>query len=113
MPELDWDRAEVECQQADLILCLGTSLRIEPAASLCTYPNNNHDNKKKKSKQKKTKIDEQDANGQEQQSLGYVIVNLQPTPYDDGAALVIRAKVDDVMRGVMEKLGYGEEDWRV
>ena len=63
LPELDWDRAEAECQQADLILCLGTSLRIEPAASLCTYPNNNYDNKKKKSKKKKTKKDEQDANG--------------------------------------------------
>lgn len=102
LPELDWDRAETECRKADLILCLGTSLRIEPAASLCTYPNtdNNNDGNKKKKKQ------------HEQPSLGYVIVNLQPTPYDDGAALVIRAKVDDVMRGVMEKLGYGEEDWK-
>lgn len=110
LPELDWDRAEAECRQADLILCLGTSLRIEPAASLCTYPNSNHGNKKKS--KKKMKMDEQDAKQHVQQSLGYVIVNLQPTPYDDGAALVIRAKVDDVMRGVMEKLGYGEEDWK-
>jgi hypothetical protein len=55
-------------------------------------------------------MDKQDAKQKEQQSLGCVIVNLEPTPYDDGAALVIRAKVDDVIRGVMEKLGYGEKD---
>mmetsp|Transcript_27600 Transcript_27600/g.58975 ORF Transcript_27600/g.58975 Transcript_27600/m.58975 type:complete len:315 (-) Transcript_27600:197-1141(-) len=111
LPQIDWDRAQDECSKADLVLCLGTSLRIEPAASLCTYPTtyptataagagaSSSDGgvggkKKRKGKQKETK-------------LGYVIVNLQQTPYDDGAALVVRAKVDDVMKGLMEKLGYG------
>ena len=133
LPQLDWARAEYECHRADLILCLGTSLRIEPAGSLCTYPNNNHINsnksKKEKEKEKKTKkkktntenkVDDDDHHHHhhhhhhhqlQPQPLGYVIVNLQPTPYDDGAALVIRAKVDDVMREVMKKLGYGE-DWK-
>ena len=108
LPQTEWDRAQEECLRADLVLCLGTSLRIEPAGSLCTLPFTNDapevsgggkkatGGRKKKSstKMKETK-------------LGYAIVNLQPTPYDDGAALVIRGKVDDVMKGLMEKLGYG------
>jgi len=37
---------------------------------------------------------------------------LQTTPYDNevGNALIVRAKVDDVMRVLMEKLGY-KSDW--
>jgi mono-ADP-ribosyltransferase sirtuin 6 len=128
LPELDWNRAKSECQRADLILCLGTSLRIEPAASLCTFPNSNYQQprrrrKKEKNTTTKSKNDDQDNDDDENQQqqlqlqqqppLGYVIVNLQPTPYDDGAALVIRAKVDDVMREVMDKLGYGDENgWK-
>ena len=43
----------------------------------------------------------------------YAIVNLQPPPYDDGVKLLVRGRVDDVMRGLMERLGYGanEKDW--
>lgn len=107
LPQTEWDRAQEECLRADLVLCLGTSLRIEPAGSLCTLPFTNDApevsgggkkatggrKKKRSTKMKETK-------------LGYAIVNLQPTPYDDGAALVIRGKVDDVMKGIMEKLGY-------
>mmetsp|Transcript_7334 Transcript_7334/g.18197 ORF Transcript_7334/g.18197 Transcript_7334/m.18197 type:complete len:391 (+) Transcript_7334:184-1356(+) len=112
LPEVDWYRAQEECSRADLVLCLGTSLRIEPAASLCTYPitadehdpysyegDDGKERKKRKLAGKETKI-------------GYVIVNLQNTPYDDGAALVVRGKVDEVMEGLMLKLGYGD-DWEV
>ena len=42
--------------------------------------------------------------------LGFVIVNLQVTPYDDDASLIIRGKVDDVMEGLMCRLGYSR-DW--
>lgn len=38
LPQIDWARAQEECYKADLVLCLGTSLRIEPAGGLCTYP---------------------------------------------------------------------------
>ena len=114
LPQTEWDRAQEECLRADFVLCLGTSLRIEPAGSLCTLPFTNDApsllevsgggkkatggrKKKRSTKMKETK-------------LGYAIVNLQPTPYDDGAVLVIRGKVDDVMKGLMEKLGYDAWD---
>jgi mono-ADP-ribosyltransferase sirtuin 6 len=123
LPEVDWERSQVECAKAELILCLGTSLRIEPAGGLCTLGTglgyvdagaaewdldcggylDVATTKKKKSKKKKRQQ-------LPPKKLGYVIVNLQETPYDDGATLVIRAKVDDVMERLMSKLGYGS-DW--
>lgn len=99
LPEIDWEKAQEECYKADLVLCLGTSLRIEPAASLCTYPTYPASVSKKKKGRKKRKP---------RTKLGYAIVNLQQTPYDDGAALVLRGKVDDVMKGVMGRLGYND-----
>lgn len=79
LPEQDYNRAQIECDSSDLVLCLGTSLRIEPAGSLPT------------------------------RAKKFVIVNLQPTPYDEEAVLVIRARVDDVMKDLIERLGY--VDW--
>jgi mono-ADP-ribosyltransferase sirtuin 6 len=76
LPEDDFERAELECDASDLVLCLGTSLRIEPAGSLPT-----------RAKQ-------------------FVIVNLQITPKDDESALIIRAPVDEVMDYLMKHLGY-------
>jgi len=75
LPEDDFDRAREECEKADLVLCLGTSLRIEPAGNLPTL------------------------------AKKFVIVNLQPTPYDNDAELVIRCRVDDVMKHLMEECG--------
>lgn len=80
LPEDDLERAENYCEKADLALCLGTSLRIEPAGSLPT------------------------------KAKRYVIVNLQETPKDDRAALIIRCRCDDVLQTVMDKLGL--EDWQ-
>lgn len=77
LPEDDFARATEECEKADLAICLGTSLRIEPAGSLPTY------------------------------AKKFVIINMQETPYDSQADLVIRGRVDDVMQGVMEHLGLG------
>lgn len=74
LPEDDLARAEYHCTKADLVLCLGTSLRIEPAGSLPTL------------------------------AKRMVIVNLQETPKDAQAHLIIRAKVDDVMQSLMEHL---------
>ena len=114
LPDIDWDRAQEECAKADLVLCLGTSLRIEPAASLCTYPSTNYDvshddwrgeegsKKEREGGKKKRRASPK----KKETKLGYIIVNLQQTPYDDKAILVMRAKVDDVMRGLMSKLGY-------
>jgi mono-ADP-ribosyltransferase sirtuin 6 len=79
LPERDFERATDQCEQADLVICLGTSLRIEPAGSLPTF------------------------------AKKFVIVNLQETPYDDEAELIVRAPVDDVMNEVLTQLGH--PDW--
>jgi mono-ADP-ribosyltransferase sirtuin 6 len=79
LPEDDYKRAYEECEKADLVLCLGTSLRIEPVGSLPSL------------------------------AKKYVIVNLQETPMDQDAAMVIRGRVDDVMSNLMQQLGY--PDW--
>ena len=75
LPNEDYELARDHCEKSDLIICLATSLRIEPAASLA--------------------------------KLGkkFVIVNLQNTPYDNRAELIVRAKVDDVMSDLMQQLG--------
>mmetsp|Transcript_1307 Transcript_1307/g.1963 ORF Transcript_1307/g.1963 Transcript_1307/m.1963 type:complete len:312 (+) Transcript_1307:163-1098(+) len=79
LPRFDLERSQQNCKQADLVLALGTSLRIEPAGSLPTL-------------------------GKE-----FVIVNLQMTPYDGKAGLIIRAPVDEVMSQLLE--GLGDKDW--
>ena len=42
-----------------------------------------------------------------------VIVNLQETPLDAMATLVIHAKCDDVMQMLMQKLGYQIPTWQM
>jgi NAD+-dependent protein deacetylase sirtuin 6 len=76
LPEKDLERAEDECDRADLVLCLGTSLRIEPAASLPL------------------------------RAKRFAIINLQVTPYDSHAAMIIKAPVDEVMDALLEGLGF-------
>lgn len=80
LPEADLERSEAECAKADLVLCLGTSLRIFPANQMPL-------------KAKK-----------------FAIVNLQQTLQDEHAAIIIRESVDTVLRDVMEQLGYGLDD---
>jgi mono-ADP-ribosyltransferase sirtuin 6 len=79
-PVLDIDRVECECKKADVVLCLGTSLRIDPVGSLPLL------------------------------AQKFVIVNLQATPHDESAALIIRGLVDDVMHRLLLGLGYSD-DW--
>jgi NAD+-dependent protein deacetylase sirtuin 6 len=81
LPEDDLDRSNAYCREADLVICLGTSLRIQPAGSMPTL------------------------------AKQFVIVNLQETPEDGNAALVIRERVDKVVLAIMEHFGYGQ-DWR-
>ena len=80
LPNDDWARAQNECARSDLVMALGTSLRIEPAGSLPTL-------------------------GEK-----FIIVNKQATPYDKEASLVIRAPVDDVMASLMISLGFDDWD---
>eukprot|EP00243_Klebsormidium_subtile_P010988 TRINITY_DN604_c0_g1_i2.p1 TRINITY_DN604_c0_g1~~TRINITY_DN604_c0_g1_i2.p1 ORF type:complete len:516 (-),score=81.36 TRINITY_DN604_c0_g1_i2:112-1659(-) len=84
---LDWEdalpadelaAADRHSKEADLALCLGTSLQIIPARDMPV-----------KCIRGGGKV---------------VIVNLQATPRDKKAALVIHAKADEVMQGVMRTL---------
>lgn len=79
LPAEDFTRAEEVCVSADLVIALGTSLRIEPAGQLPL-----------RAKQ-------------------FVIVNLQATPYDKEAALVIRARCDTVMKFLLERFQVSVE----
>ena len=80
LPKDDLKAARRHSREADLVVCLGTSLRIEP---VCTLPFlNMKDNKKK-----------------------VVICNLQRTPMDKRAHMVLRGDVDRIMRIVMDQLG--------
>ncbi|KAJ0261603.1 NAD-dependent protein deacetylase SRT1 [Hirschfeldia incana] len=78
LPPKELDPAEKHCKKADLVLCLGTSLQITPA---CNLP--------LKCLRGGGKI---------------VIVNLQKTPKDKKADVVIHGFVDKVVAGVMESL---------
>jgi len=77
LPTRPLELAEVNCQQSDLIICLGSSLTVSPA---CDLP--------------KTRTE----------GGNLCIVNLQRTPLDDIATLRIFAKVDDVIGGLMKAL---------
>jgi len=77
LPADDLDRAYKECQKSGaLVLCLGTSLRIQPIGDLPL------------------------------EAEKFVIVNLQKTPHDERATLIIRGPVDEVMNELVVLLGY-------
>ncbi|XP_042478415.1 NAD-dependent protein deacetylase SRT1 isoform X1 [Macadamia integrifolia] len=78
LPPKEMNPAEKHCRMADVVLCLGTSLQITPA---CNLP--------LKSLRGGGRI---------------VIVNLQQTPKDKKASLVIHGFVDQVIAGVMHFL---------
>ncbi|KAK7289588.1 hypothetical protein RIF29_03336 [Crotalaria pallida] len=78
LPPKEMNPAEKHCKQADIVLCLGTSLQITPA---CNLP--------LKAIRGGGKV---------------VIVNLQKTPKDKKASLVIHGLADKVIAGVMEQL---------
>jgi len=67
---------------ADLSIVLGSSLRVHPAASLSCKDKKRHRGLPPKPKA--------------------VIVNLQPTPMDEEADLIIRATCDEVIRLLLE-----------
>ena len=80
--------AYVQRDKCDLMLSLGSSLRIHPA---CGIPEDIGLDKKKK----------------------HVIVNLQKTPLDDDADFVIHGLADDVIERLMKKLKLGIPEFRI
>ncbi|XP_006811779.1 NAD-dependent protein deacetylase sirtuin-7-like [Saccoglossus kowalevskii] len=79
---LNWEEAAEAAKQADLILCLGSSLKILRKYP-CLWGMHRMPHKRPK----------------------LYIINLQWTPKDDLSTLKINGKCDDVMKLVMEKLG--------
>ena len=73
LPEDELFAAQEHCEQSDLVLALGTSLRIEPAG------------------------------GMPKTAGSFILVNLQQTPYDNDAALIVRAPVDLVLQAIMSE----------
>jgi mono-ADP-ribosyltransferase sirtuin 6 len=92
LPEDELQPSERACREADLVIALGTSLRIEPAGSLPLLC-------KRKPRDVKKDTTPGEVRGK------FVIVNLQEGAKDRHADLIIRARVDRVMQIVMERVG--------
>ena len=86
LPWRDLSMANAKFLGSDLTIVLGSSLKVEPAASLPF-----------KAKRRTRK-----ENGAK--PLRAVIVNLQPTPCDSEADLVIHAKCDDILSKLLDIL---------
>jgi thiamine pyrophosphate-dependent acetolactate synthase large subunit-like protein len=86
LPSEEMIKSELNCKQADLILCLGTTLQILPVGG---YP--------LLAKKNNGKI---------------VIVNLQETRIDNRADLIINSKLDLVFQMLMENF-FAEEIPRI
>lgn len=78
LPDDEYQVARKFAQAADLSICLGTTLQIVPAGDLPLYAKKNGGK--------------------------MVTVNLQETKHEKKANLVIKAKIDDVMRMLTEEL---------
>jgi NAD+-dependent protein deacetylase sirtuin 6 len=78
LPQDELTKAKTSAVLCDLALVLGSSMRVSPACNMpeSSYKNGGH----------------------------LVICNLQKTPYDKYASLVIHAKTDDVMTRLMQEL---------
>ena len=90
LPPKELKRAERESKEAALALVLGSSLQITPS---CDLP---------------LKTTRKRRDGSEAGKLA--IVNLQKTPKDRHATLVVHAKVDRVMWGLTRRLGVAVPD---
>ena len=75
LPTDGWARAEEAISSADMLIVGGTSLTVQPAASLISYFNNDN----------------------------LVIINKTPTPYDGYAKTVIRDPIAEVFKKIDDK----------
>jgi len=69
------DRAVAATESADLFLAVGTSLQVYPAAGLCDVALNS--------------------------GKRLIILNAQPTPYDDQATTVLRRPIETTLPGLV------------
>lgn len=76
LPSEAWSNAEEAIYDADVLIVGGTSLTVQPAASLVSAFEGDH----------------------------LIIINLSPTPYDGLAEMVIREPIDEVLRSIVDDL---------
>ena len=88
LPVDELKKAEYHSNKGDLCLVLGSSLTVNPAASFAELFGQ-HRNKK------------------------LCIVNIQKTPLDKYCDIRIFAKCDDVMKILMNQLGYNIPEWKL
>lgn len=82
---MNWERASKAAKRADLIICMGSSLKTLRRYN-CLWPKTIH------------------GTGNKEPETKLVIINLQYTPKDKNAVLKINGKCDLVMQLVMQKL---------
>ena len=87
---LNWEGAVENVNQTDLIICLGSSLKVLKNYT-CLWPKKMVTNKKKK--------------------VNLVVVNLQWTSKDSQASIKINAKCDQVMEKLMNKLNINVDKY--
>ena len=68
------DAAVAAVEDADLLVCVGTSLQVNPVAGLAGL------------------------------ATELAIVNAEPTPYDDDARVLVRGSISDVLGRVADEL---------
>jgi NAD-dependent SIR2 family protein deacetylase len=85
LPISELEKTYTEAKASDVSFVLGTSMRVQPANLFPAFAVENGGK--------------------------LVIVNLQKTPYDSQASLIIRAKTDQVLEMLMEDLGYSIQEY--
>jgi NAD-dependent SIR2 family protein deacetylase len=86
LPEHELKKAHSEANKSDVALVLGTSMRVAPANKFPT-----------RALQNKGKM---------------IIVNLQSTPYDSKASILIRERTDKVMQMLCKELGVAIPEYK-
>merc|ERR1712130_1001808 len=92
------EKAQENTDQCDVMLALGSSLTVTPAADLPEEVGDRWVEQKDKGQKPTDHL---------------VIVNLQKTPLDDVCSLRIFAKIDDVMVPLMKELGLEIPEWKL
>ena len=87
LPEKELTNAFAHAEKADLCIALGSSLRVSPANAI--------------------------PGRVAARGKPLVIGNLQKTPLDSAAGLVVHAMCDDLMKGVMNRLGLPIPKWEL
>ena len=98
LPEVPLKLAEENTEKCDLMLSLGSSLTVTPAADMPGAIGEKWE-------------DEKDNDKEIVHNL--CIVNLQKTQYDDQCSVRIFAKIDDVMVPLMKELGVELPAWNL